>query len=108
MALSVRAVVLAALAIAGYFIFMVLCWLVYPRHHGDLPGGDQEKESKLANGDAETEGGVAVREEGEGEGEGEDMVHSSSVIGQMQCRDSMAELLEEVGSNRDSPDDTKL
>ena len=104
-ALSVRAVVLAALAIFGYFVSMVLCWLVYPRHHGNLEvsGGNQEKESQLANGDTETEGGGGEREEGEGG----NMTHSS-VIGQMQARDSMAELLEEVGSNKDSLSDSKL
>ena len=119
-ALSRRAVVLAILAMAGYFISMFLCWWVYPRSsNGDTTNSGKEDKKKdgaklngdiLQNGETETsEGGGSHDGEGGREGgggrerESDELMHIS-VISQMQSRNSMAELLEtdEVGINRKS------
>lgn len=107
-ALSVRAVVLAVLAMVGYFIFIFLCWLVYPRPHSDNTSDVDRDQGVETNGnmlpstDTEDEDDEAV--DGEG-GERGRLAHTS-VIGQMQneMQDSRAQLLvlEEVGSRRNS------
>lgn len=132
--LSVRAVVLAVSAMTAYCVFVFICWLVYPRPrnggdqtkeevNGDTQrdteavegveeeGGGGGKVEEERGGEVEEEGGeVEVEEEGGGgeeeEGEGGEEEEDTSVIHQMQIRNSTAQLLEMddmVGSNRSSP-----
>ena len=123
-ALSVRAVVLAVLAMSGYIISVFLCWLVYPDPREDTAETDPKKEEHLmvASGDGETTKPVMVErvnEKSSGQkadtsggpgdetsGDHESRAHShTSVIGLMQSRNSTAGLLE-MGSNSSSSQST--
>ena len=97
--------VLAVLAMVAYIIFNFLCWITYPRTPAsgeDSENGVAKPGDSLANGDAAAVEKVYIRESGAGGG------GNTSVIGQMQLRNSTADLLEvddrvEAGSNRNSP-----
>ena len=100
-ALSQRAVVLAVLAMAGYFTFVFLCWLFYPRSQSSGGGEESgEKDGNIVVTDLEArEGGEREGERGEG-GEGKE--RETSVIGMMQNRNSTAQLLEGSSSSSSS------
>ena len=112
-ALSSRAVVLALLAMAGYFTAIFLSWLFYPKKRegegeGEGEEGGVEMREGVGSGGDESEPAVDKRHcEGEKEREREEEEgggsrhNSLSVIGKMQCRNSTAELLE-AGSNSSS------
>ena len=90
-ALSQRAVVLAALAMAGYFTCVFLCWLFYPRYQSSGEDGN------IAVTEMEAREGGGERGEG-----GEGGERETSVIGMMQNRNSTVQLLEVSSSSSSS------
>ena len=86
--------VLAALAMAGYFTCVFLCWLFYPRYQSSGEDGN------IAVTEMEAREGGGERGEG-GEG-GEGGERETSVIGMMQNRNSTVQLLEVSSSSSSS------
>ena len=83
--------VLAALAMAGYFTCVFLCWLFYPRYQSSGEDGN------IAVTEMEAREGGGERGEG-----GEGGERETSVIGMMQNRNSTVQLLEVSSSSSSS------